>query len=179
MKRYTITENVISLLLGGIITASICIYANKDKLPVEPSEAETISISSIENLEPPTVESVEVVESSEEWVDGGYNDREYLGDFTVTAYCPCVECCGEWANGLTYTETIATEGRTIAVDPEVIPLGSIVEINGINYVAEDIGGAVDGDHVDIFFNSHSDALEFGKQSLPVYMVEECLDYFFN
>jgi 3D (Asp-Asp-Asp) domain-containing protein len=179
MKRYTITENTISFLLGGVIAVFICFYAYRDKLPVEPSEAEPVSVASIENLEPPTAESVEVIESSEEWVDGGYNDRVYIGDFTVTAYCPCEKCCGAWADGLTYTETIATEGRTIAVDPEVIPLGSLVEINGTNYVAEDIGGAVDGNHVDIFFNSHADALEFGKQSLPVYMVEECLDNFFN
>ena len=91
-----------------------------------------------------------------------------LGRFKLTAYCACPKCCGEWADGITYTGTKATQGRTIAVDPDVIPLGSVVIINGREYVAEDIGGAIDGNRVvDIFFNSHAEALEFGVQYADV------------
>lgn len=93
-----------------------------------------------------------------------------LGEFTITAYCPCVDCCGKWADGYTASNTKAIEGRTIAVDPEVIPLGSIIEINGAEYVAEDTGG-FKGNYVDIFFNSHSDALAFGKKNIEVYLKE--------
>lgn len=88
----------------------------------------------------------------------------------ITAYCGCPLCCGPYADGLTYTETVATEGRTIAVDPDVIPLGAIVEINGVEYMAEDIGGAIKGDRVDIYFNSHKDALEWGIQYLEVFVI---------
>ena len=95
----------------------------------------------------------------------------------VTAYCPCEECCPGTSDGITYTETIATEGRTIAVDPGVIPLGSIVEVNGTNYVAEDTGGAIKGKHIELYFDNHDDALAWGRQSIPVYMVEECLGEF--
>lgn len=90
-----------------------------------------------------------------------------LGRFKLTAYCACPKCCGASADGLTYTETVATQGRTIAVDPDVIPLGSVVVINGRKYVAEDIGGAIDGKRVDIFFDSHAEALEFGVQYADV------------
>ena len=90
-----------------------------------------------------------------------------LGRFKLTAYCACPKCCGAWADGVTYTGTKATAGRTIAVDPDVIPLGSVVSINGREYVAEDIGGAIDGNRVDIFFNSHAEALEFGVQYADV------------
>ncbi len=90
-----------------------------------------------------------------------------LGTFKLTAYCPCPACCGEWADGITYTGTAATQGRTLAVDPDVIPLGSSVEIDGQTYVAEDIGGAIQGNRIDVYFRSHTDALEFGVQYATV------------
>lgn len=86
---------------------------------------------------------------------------ESLGTFKLTAYCPCSKCCGEWADGITYTGTIATADRTVAVDPSVIPLGSTLYINGQAYIAEDIGGAIKKNRIDVFFDTHEEALEFG------------------
>ena len=68
-------------------------------------------------------------------------EHEYLGTFTVTHYCPCEICCNK-TDGVTFTGTKAIEGRTVAVDPNVIPLGSTVIIDGHEYIAEDIGGAI-------------------------------------
>lgn len=85
---------------------------------------------------------------------------------TATAYCACENCCGK-ADGITATGTKATAGRTIAVDPSVIPYGTEVIINGHTYVAEDCGGAVKGNCIDIYFDSHAEALEFGRQQLIV------------
>lgn len=115
------------------------------------------------------VETREVVEPATEEPTEEVID---LGEFRITAYCACPVCCGEWADGITYTGTVATEGRTIAVDPGVIPLGSVVEINGAEYVAEDIGGAIKGNRLDIYFSDHNDALVWGVQDLEVYLVEE-------
>lgn len=95
-----------------------------------------------------------------------------FGKFKITAYCPCSECCGEWANGITYTGTVATEGRTIAVDPGVIPLGTKVEINGSEYIAEDVGGSIKGNRIDMFFNSHEEALKWGVREYVVKLVTE-------
>jgi 3D (Asp-Asp-Asp) domain-containing protein len=92
---------------------------------------------------------------------------EALGIFTITHYCPCEKCCGK-SDGTTATGTTATEGRTIAVDPEVIPLGSQVEIGGQVYTAEDVGGAIKGNEVDVFVNSHSEALSRGKFTREVF-----------
>lgn len=95
-------------------------------------------------------------------------DWHYLDDVTLTAYCPCETCCGVWAldrpGGIVYTASgaEAQAGQTIAVDPDVIPLGAWVEIDGNLYHAEDTGdfsGAV----VDLYFDSHEDALQFGRQ----------------
>lgn len=84
-----------------------------------------------------------------------------------TAYCACIECCGEYADGYTATGTLATEGRTIAVDPAVIPYGTKVFINGREYIAEDCGGSIKGNRIDIYFKSHEDALKYGRQTVEV------------
>lgn len=89
-------------------------------------------------------------------------DWHYIEDCELTAYCPCAVCCGK-DNGITATGTAAQEGVTIAVDPDVIPLGSWVEIDGHTYHAEDVGGAVNGNHIDIYFNSHDAAWDFGHR----------------
>lgn len=98
----------------------------------------------------------------------------FLGEFTLTAYCPGRCCCGKWASGYTATGTPATEGRTIAVDPKVIPYGTHVLLiwpDGTqhSYIAEDCGGGVNGNHIDVFFNDHQAARMFGVQSAMVYL----------
>lgn len=93
----------------------------------------------------------------------------------ATAYCSCAQCCGVWAenreNGIVYTASgaIAQAGHTIAVDTSVIPFGSVVLIDGIQYVAEDTGGAIQGNRIDIYFDSHDEALQFGIQELTIYV----------
>lgn len=52
---------------------------------------------------------------------------------------------------------------TIATDPDVIPLGTEVEIDGHIYIAQDVGGAVSGNRIDLYFDSHDDALQWGVQ----------------
>ena len=101
---------------------------------------------------------------------------EPLGLFELTAYCPCSRCCGKWANGITATGTLAAEGRTIAVDPRVIPYGSTVTIyfsdgTSHTYTAEDCGGAIKENRIDVFFDDHQAAREFGVQTAYVYMEE--------
>lgn len=69
-----------------------------------------------------------------------------LGQFTITYYWPGEDCYGK----LTSTGTIAKEGKTIAVDPSIIPYGSTIKINGNEYIAEDCGGAIKGNKIDVF-----------------------------
>ena len=101
----------------------------------------------------------------------------FLGEFTLTAYCPGRCCCGKWASGYTATGTLATEGRTSSVDPKVIPYGSRVLLiwpDGTQreYIAEDCGGGVNGNHIDVFFNDHQAARYFGVQSAMAYWEAE-------
>lgn len=93
------------------------------------------------------------------------------GKFKITAYCPCAECSGEYGN-MTATGTVATANRTIAVDPEVIPYGSKVIIDGQEYIAEDCGGAVKGKVIDIYFDSHEEAQKYGMRYREVFLKHE-------
>ncbi len=79
----------------------------------------------------------------------------------TTAYCNCSVCCGSWAGGPTASGKMPKEGRTIAVDKNVIPLGTKVEIDGKIYIAEDTG--VKGNWIDIYFEKHSDTNKYGVQ----------------
>lgn len=94
--------------------------------------------------------------------------------FTVTAYCSCRICCGNYSpevtgrEARTSTGAIPQQGRTIAVDPMVIPYGTSVHIDGMgDYIAEDCGGAVRQNHIDVYFDSHEAAIMFGTRRLYV------------
>lgn len=106
------------------------------------------------------------------------NGVEVLGEFAVVAYCPCEECCGKWAldrptdeNGepIVYTASgaRAEAGVTVAVDPDVIPLGSKVYIEGLGwYEAQDTGNFA-GNVIDVYFDDHAAACEFGRRDALV------------
>lgn len=95
---------------------------------------------------------------------------EKLGKFTLTAYCGCSKCSS--GTGKTATGTKPKANHTIAVDPNVIPYGMQVKIGKTIYTAEDRGSAVKGKHIDIYFDSHQEALDFGKQKKTVYKRRE-------
>lgn len=93
-----------------------------------------------------------------------------IGNFKLTFYCACSICCGDYANGITASGTTATEGRTIAVDKNKIPLGTKVYIEGFGwFVAEDTGGAIKGNRIDVFMSSHQAALNAGVKYADVYI----------
>ena len=101
-----------------------------------------------------------------------------LGNFKLTAYCSCSLCCGKWAynrpNGVVYGAIgeELKEGYSIAVDPTVIPYRTEVIINGHTYKAQDCGGAIKGNRIDVYFNDHQAALNFGVQYAEVFLVEK-------
>ena len=92
----------------------------------------------------------------------------YLGTFRISRYCSCSICNGGYSG--TAIGTSVTAGRTIAVDPSVIPLGSQVYIEGIGWrVAEDTGGAIRGQKIDLAVSNHSQAYAEGISYAKVYV----------
>ena len=134
------------LLLNIMIALSLC------PAPVAP-DVNTEGLCTVEIVEPtPEPETVKM-------------------EALATAYCGCVQCCGK-SDCITATGTRATEGRTIAADPRVIPYGTHVLINGHEYIVEDCGGAINGNRIDIYFESHADALQFGVQTVTVEILQK-------
>lgn len=93
-----------------------------------------------------------------------------LGNFRLTAYCPCRVCSEGWGRR-TSSGALAAAGHTVAVDPRIIPIGSHLLINGQEYVAEDIGGAVKGNHIDIYFNTHAETRQHGTTNAEVFLIQ--------
>lgn len=94
--------------------------------------------------------------------------QESLGYYTITGYCPCSYCCGK-SDGVTASGTIAQANHTIAADTSILPFGTEVIINGQRYIVEDVGGAINGNHIDMFFASHQEALNWGRQTIEVFV----------
>lgn len=129
------------------------------------------NVISILNIEP-THEGVYFVNKSsgEEVSNPNYQS---LGTFKLTAYCPCSSCCGKWANDASVKVgsigVPLVQGTSIAVDPKVIPYRSSVYIDGHEYKAHDCGGAIKGNRIDVYFEDHSAALQFGVQYKEVFI----------
>lgn len=106
---------------------------------------------------------------------------EDLGEYTVTAYCSCYDCCEEYAlnrpvlNGeeivFTSTGMIAQDNVTVATDPENISYGTAVFIEGVGVrIVQDCGGSIKGNRIDVYFSNHQDALEFGRRTANVWKI---------
>lgn len=99
-----------------------------------------------------------------------------LENVTVTHYDCCVECCGK-TDGITASGVRATPYTTVAVDPSVIPLWADVLVDygdGVGlrrYRAEDTGGAIKGNRIDLCVGSHAEAQQLGRRTATIYWIE--------
>lgn len=90
---------------------------------------------------------------------------KYMGKFKTTHYCSCSTCCGPGASGITASGRAAEVGVSIAVDRRVIPLGKKVYLSGYGMRrADDTGGGIKRNKIDIFVGSHSEALQMGVRN---------------
>ncbi|WP_127533097.1 3D domain-containing protein [Paenibacillus kobensis] len=105
-----------------------------------------------------------------------FKSKKVLKNVTLTAYSAGVKSTGKSENhpqyGITASGTKVKEGRTIAVDPNVIPIGWWVYIEGIGFRrAEDKGSAVKGSKIDVYYDSEDYAEKFGtKKGYTVYVI---------
>lgn len=102
-------------------------------------------------------------------VRGKLPSRGFSGDILFvesTAYCKCARCCGK-SNGITATGLQARRG-VIAVDPRVIKLGTRIYVEGYGTaVAADTGGAIKGNRIDVCFNTHKEAINWGRKKVKI------------
>lgn len=156
------TISIGCLFLGGVCGVA---FANSGVK----SEPLTLQEDSFE-----PAQKVQVYASPTSSIHVGVEELVYesLGFFTVYAYCPCEKCCGQWAGGPTASGVMPEEGRTIAADWDVLPAGTEVFINNHKYIVEDTGSGIVGNKIDIFMDSHQDALNWGVRDLEVFYAAE-------
>lgn len=98
------------------------------------------------------------------------NEEHIIHIMRTVAYCPCEKCCG-WNTGITYSGTVATQGRTVACNLDKFPIGTKLMIDGHEYIVEDTGHLSEN-MIDIYFDSHEEALQYGSQWKAVEVIEE-------
>jgi 3D (Asp-Asp-Asp) domain-containing protein len=91
----------------------------------------------------------------------------------VTAYCPCTKCCGDNAQGITASGKRVTHnaGRFVAADTRILPFNTQLSIPGYHdgqpVPVLDRGGAIKGNKLDVYFDSHETAKQWGRRMIPV------------
>lgn len=140
--------------------------------PVTASAPEVTTISSIcAAPEEPKIDAADAVLPADK--------LRVIENATVTHYCICEKCCGKTpdhpAYGITASGRAAVPGTTVAVDPNVIPMGAEVLVDYGDgelhrYRADDTGGAVKGNHIDLCVAAHEEALQLGRRTATVYWV---------
>ena len=113
------------------------------------------------------------MDSVEEVQSDGAEDREIETvqqsdgeNYVITAYCACMECCGK-TDGITASGEKAVQGVTVASDNS-IPFGTKIYIDGVGErIVQDRGGAIKGNRIDLYFSDHQSALNFGRQTKEV------------
>ena len=94
----------------------------------------------------------------------------------VTAYCPCRLCCGKYADGITASGHSIIDGDRFAAADRSVPFGTKMIIPG--YARDspikvlDRGGSITGCHIDVYFDTHQQALNWGVKYLDVKVIKK-------
>lgn len=170
-----------ALILGSAITSYASENTEQTQEASATAEEETSDVitlgaasltageESAEQSKASQTDSEEAADTASEETADTHDGLISLGIFRTTGYCPCAKCSEGWGRR-TSTGAIATSNHTIAVDPKVIPYGSQIMINGVIYTAEDRGGGVRGNHIDIFYDTHSQTRQHGTRQQEVFLV---------
>lgn len=94
----------------------------------------------------------------------------------VTAYCACKKCCGPNAQGITASGKYIdyNNGKFVAADTSVLPFGTKLLIPGYDAQPVEVidrGGAIKGNKLDVFYASHEEALQWGRQKIEVKVMQ--------
>lgn len=175
IRRLPLAGKIISILIILMLITMTSIAMRLKNQCRKLEEANMKLTTEIENLHTTNVHLLDeirmLVKESDNKEQTLSSNIHSLGQFRISAYCNCRICCGKWAGGPTASGTMPVAGRTIAVDPNIIPLGSKVIIDGYTYIAEDTGSAIKGNRIDMYFDSHQEALKWGIKYIEVNLIK--------
>ncbi|MCA1009377.1 LysM peptidoglycan-binding and 3D domain-containing protein [Halobacillus halophilus] len=150
---------------------STLIYpGDKFKVSGQASSEPEVSASSTNHDDSSSNEAASESKSEESSDSSSDVVKEFTAEATAyTAFC--TGCSGVTATGVDLRAN--PDQKVIAVDPDVIPLGSKVYVEGYGEaIAADTGGAINGNRIDVFIPEREDALDFGRQSVQVKVLSE-------
>ena len=153
--------------------AALCVTITLSNIIDKHDNAKETTVAEISTVAESTIEETTFVSqetTTEELTTVRFEDLpeyEPLGTYKLTAYCSCSKCCGK-SDGITASGTKAKAGRTIAASRQ-FSFGTELMINGNTYTVEDRGGFGENT-IDIYMDSHEEALEFGVRYAKVYEV---------
>lgn len=180
-KRERNVALAIMLLAVAVIFALVIACGNAKAeenyviVPVEVITPEPVSFEQPETQEAQETNENELIEQA------FLENATKIENVTLTHYCICKKCCGKSPNdpgyGITASGRKATPYVSVAVDPDVIPLGSDVLVDygdgDIKYYrADDTGGAVKSNHIDLCVSDHQEALNLGVKTVTVWVVND-------
>jgi len=152
LKHNTLTTAILAVVCVGLVVLSIVQNVQYNKMLKQQTEKYTEMM----------------IEAQPDIQD--FPNRK-LGRFSLSWYSPKELGKTSPSQLRTSTGTTPKEGRTIAVDPKVIPYGSIVYIQDYGYyIAEDCGGDIKSNRIDVFTASHENAIQQGKKVANVWVL---------
>ena len=167
------------LAMESVALLALVIWAGADALPEDKPSVQAATVTAhcrgVVKRDTPT-ESGTQEESENERIEAALLASAHrLDNVTVTHYDCCVECCGK-TDGITASGVRATPGVTVAVDPDVIPLGADVLVDYGDgeicyYRADDTGSGVVGNHIDLCVADHQTAVQLGRRTATVWWTE--------
>lgn len=147
---------ILTVYITGILMSLAAVKINK-----ETQQEETIPYTVIEKVIEPIIEEEKIEEKPK---------QKYLGEYKITYYCACMKCCGK-TNGITASGEKVKAGITVAA-PKEFPFGTKLLINGNTYIVQDRGGAIKNKRIDIYCETHEEALKNGVDYYDVYEITE-------
>jgi len=146
---------MIGLMIGfGIVHVLFCTNTVK-------AETTPTVVSEVNVVETPPIESEFVTKRTT-------GEQISLGTYKLTAYCACSKCCGK-SDGITASGVRAVQGVTVAADTSQLPFGTKILIDELGeYTVQDTGGSIKGNRIDVYFESHQEALQFGVQYKEIF-----------
>ena len=171
VRRMFTVALLLGLVVGFFLGRVSALAFGKDQADPENAPSQAAEVQPTQTIIPTPEVSFEPVEPV---------NLVYLGEFRVTAYCSCEICCGQWAENRPDGIVYGASGEELVAGVSCaspLPFGTVLEIEGVGtYIVQDrtASWVVDkyGENiVDIYFDDHQAALEFGLQYRNVYMKE--------